>query len=73
MQLILAVRKLNIVDIVLQLFLWRICIEIAVAAATDAIRDTNVKREHDSYDSSLRAALIFSISASVARAATKAS
>lgn len=40
-----TVRKLNIVDIVLQLSLWRIGIEITVATAFYAVRDMNVKRE----------------------------
>ena len=43
-----AVRKLNIVDIVLQLSLRRIGIEITVAAALYAVRDVYVERERHS-------------------------
>ena len=66
-----TVRKLNIVDIVLQLSLRRVSVEITVAAALNAVRDVYVKRER--HCPALRAALTFSISASVASAATKAS
>jgi hypothetical protein len=40
-----TVRKLNIVDIVLQLSLWCVSVEVAVAAALNAIRNVDVKGE----------------------------
>jgi len=45
LKVIPTVRKLNIVDIVLQLSLRRIRIEVAVAAPLNAVRDMNVERE----------------------------
>jgi len=45
-----TVRKLNIVDIVLQLSRWRICVEITIPTSLNAIWDMNIKRErHDGY------------------------
>jgi hypothetical protein len=38
-------RKLNIVDIVFYLSLRRVCIEVAVAASLDAVRNMYIKRE----------------------------
>jgi predicted ATPase len=40
-----TVRKLNIVDIVLQLSLWSVSIEVTVTAALNAVRDVDVKGE----------------------------
>ena len=45
LKVIHTVRKLNIVDIVLQLSLRCVGVEVAVAAALNAIRDMNVERE----------------------------
>jgi hypothetical protein len=45
LKVIHTVRKLNIVDIVLQLSLWCVSIKVAVAAALNAVRDVDVKGE----------------------------
>jgi len=71
LKVIHTVRKLNIVDIVLQLSLWGVCVEVTVTTPLNAVRNMYVKRKR--HCPALRAALTFSISASVARAATKAS
>ena len=45
MKVIPAVRKLNIVDIVLQLSLRRVRIKVTISAALDAVRNVYVKGE----------------------------
>jgi hypothetical protein len=50
LKVIPTVRKLNILDIVLQLSLWRIGIEVTISAALDAVRDMYVEGErHSAY------------------------
>ncbi len=45
LKVIPTVRKLNIVDIVLQLSLRRVGIEVAVTAPLNAVRDVDIKGE----------------------------